>query len=117
VKNFVILNSRVRFDGNCSETRPFCGSVCCKNTLVLITEEEAKSGKYEYQEPTPNCNCSACQMMRSTNMRALQRTDNGCIYLDGSGQCSIYEDRRQKCRDFDCPKVWWTLQLPRKSND
>lgn len=109
--HFTILNGKIRFDGDCSQTRPFCGAVCCKNTVVLLTKEEQSSGKYEFQEPTENCNCQACNVMRQTGLKALPRTDVGCTYLDGQGQCSIYEDRPARCRGFVCEKNWWNLQL------
>lgn len=114
---FVILNSRVRFDGNCETTRSFCGAVCCKNTIVLLNKEETESGQYEYHEPKDSCTCQTCNLMRQTGLRALSRNDNGCIYLDGVGKCSIYESRPQRCRDFACDKNWWNLQLASKPRE
>jgi len=108
---FVVINSKIRFNGDCQETRPHCGAVCCKNTIVLLLPEEKESGKYQYQNPTEGCNCNACQIMRSTGNSSLQRTDTGCIYLDGVGKCSIYDDRPTRCRDYDCKKVWWNLGI------
>ncbi len=109
---FIVLNGKVRFGGeDCQKTRPYCGAVCCKNTIVLLLPEEKESGKYQYQEPTDGCNCHACQIMRSSGNSALQRTDAGCIYMDGAGQCSIYSDRPKKCEDYVCEKVWWNLSM------
>ncbi len=113
--HFVIINGKVRFDGNCEETRPYCGAVCCKNTLVILTEEEKASGKYDYVEPTEGCNCRSCQMLASKGGTALRRQENGCIYLDGSGKCSIYDDRPSMCKFFDCSSTFWGLTLPMQS--
>lgn len=117
MENFVILNGKVRFDGNCSETRAYCGAVCCRNTIILLTEEEVASGEYDVQEPTDNCNCQACQTMRATGKKALPRNDGGCIYLDGAGQCSIYDKRPQRCQDYHCSKTWWNLSLMARPKD
>lgn len=110
-KHFVVLNGKIRFDGQCDDTRAFCGAVCCKNTIVLLTKEEQESGDYDYQEPTDNCHCASCTAMRQTGLKALQRTDAGCMYLDGSGQCSIYDKRPQRCKDYACEKNWWNINL------
>lgn len=117
LQHFTVINGKIRFDGKCAETKAFCGAVCCRNTLVLLTKEESNSGQFETQEPTEGCNCSACVLMRSSGQRALQRTENGCIYLDGAGQCSIYDKRPQRCRDYQCERVWWGLQLPNKPKE
>jgi Fe-S-cluster containining protein len=105
--HFVILNSSVRFDGQCTETKPFCGAVCCKTTIVLLTPEEKDN--YDYVSPTEGCNCRGCQAMRSSGQVSLRRKDTGCVYLDGAGNCSIYDDRPKQCRDFDCEKTWYKL--------
>ncbi len=111
-EHFTVLNGRIRFDGNCSETKPFCGAVCCKRTTILLTPEEKNSGQYEYVEPTPDCECQSCRFLRSQNaVAALKRRDDGCIYLDGSGSCSIYENRPQMCRNFNCSSTHWSLML------
>lgn len=113
---FVIINGKVRFDGNCNTTRPFCGAVCCRNTVVLLTEEESSSGFYETQEPTDGCNCSTCSVMRQSGQKSLTRNESGCVYLDGAGQCSIYEQRPSRCKDFICNKTWWNLHLTTKKD-
>ena len=108
--NFTVLNGHIRFDGNCTETKPFCGAVCCKRTVVLLTDEERDSGKYEFVEPTPGCDCQSCEYLRRQNANAaLKRKDDSCIYLDGSGNCSIYDDRPEMCKTFDCPSIFWSL--------
>lgn len=107
-----VINGSVRFDGDCENARYVCGAVCCKKTVVLLTEEEKSGTKYDYVEPTPNCNCQSCNFLRSKNSVALRRKEDGCIYLDGVGQCSIYEDRPKMCKDFHCATTLWNLVLP-----
>lgn len=111
-KNYIIMNGTVKFDGQCEKTRSFCGSVCCKNTIVLLTEEEKNSGKYEFANPTKGCNCSTCQLMRKTNRVALKKRAGGCYLLDGTNKCSVYDDRPEHCRNYRCEDVWWNLVLP-----
>ncbi len=109
--HFVVLNGSIKFDGDCEKTRAHCGAVCCKNTIVLLSEDEKDSGDYDFVTTTDGCNCGTCQMMRSKNRVSLRRRDSGCTYLDGIGQCTIYEKRPQVCKDFDCPSTWWRLGL------
>ena len=115
--NFVVLNGSVRFDDDCENTRPFCGAVCCRNTIVLLTEEEKEGKKYDYVTPTDGCNCSSCQTMRAKNAVALRRKDTGCVYLDGVSKCSIYEDRPKMCRDYPCKSMWWQLSAPSRPKE
>jgi Fe-S-cluster containining protein len=110
---FMVLNGSVRFDGNCETTKSFCGAICCKQTVVPLTDEEKESGKYEYSEPTEGCDCPTCKLMRSTGKVVLKKTQNGCIYLDGLNKCSIYDDRPSVCRSFDCENTWWQLRMSR----
>ena len=105
------IAGQVRFDGKCEETRPACGAICCKNVVVLLTEEEKTGGRYDFVGPTPNCNCKVCQLLISRNAVSLRRKESGCVYLDGSNKCSIYENRPAMCRDFNCPSTFWGLNL------
>jgi len=114
-EHFTVLNGSARFDGNCEETRSFCGAICCKRTVILLTEDEKDSGRYDFIEPTPGCECQSCQFLRSKNASALRRTDDGCVYLDGAGKCSNYEDRPAACRSFDCPSTTWSLVMHQKA--
>ena len=107
--SFVVLNSRIRFDGNCESTKANCGAVCCKNQVVLLDEVEVSSGRYEYMKPSEGCSCNACELMRTSGKFALKRHDQGCIYLDGMNNCSIYTDRPTSCREFNCESTWWNL--------
>lgn len=112
-KHFTVLNSQIRFDGNCEKTRPFCGAVCCKNTTVLLTTEEKESGKYEYKEPTEGCNCAGCQLMRQQDKVSLRRNKDGCYLLDGENKCSLHQSdtKPEVCKNFKCESVFWNLSL------
>ena len=112
----VIINGSIRFDGVCGESKPFCGAVCCKSTIVLLDEEEKNSGKYDYIEPTEGCDCAGCKLMKQRGKASLRRRDGGCVYLDGMGLCSIYDIRPKVCKEFKCDKTWWKLQLANTGN-
>lgn len=112
--SFVVLNSRIRFDGKCESTKAHCGAVCCKNQVILLDETEVSSGQYEYTKPSEGCSCNACELMRATGKFALKRHEQGCMYLDGMNSCSIYENRPSACREFSCESTWWNLS-PHKS--
>lgn len=105
---FRVLNGAVYFSGKCGECRPFCAAVCCRGyTFVALTDAEAESGKYSYKEGDPACDCDACKGMREAGLRYVlrKRADGACVYLDGTGQCSIYDDRPETCRQYSCEKL------------
>lgn len=110
-----VLNGAVYFNGQCNDCRPFCAAVCCRGyAFVSLTEDEAKSGRYAYKEASDTCNCQLCQRMKAANVRyILHKHPNGsCIYLDGSGQCSIYEDRPETCRKYSCDNIAFVMSPP-----
>ena len=115
--HYTLINGQIRFGGNCEETRPFCGAICCKSTFILLTEEEKESGLYDYVGPTEGCNCRGCQLMRQKNAVSLRRNSNGCVFLDGRNECSLYEQRPTMCREFACEKTWWRLNLASTSKN
>jgi|SRR5215204_5625427 len=105
---FRVLNGNVYFNGRCEECRPFCAAVCCRGySFVALTEEEAKSGRYEYKEASNTCGCDACTRMRELGIRYALRIlpDGSCVYLDGTRRCSIYKDRPETCRNYSCVNV------------
>lgn len=109
---FRILNGNVYFNGKCEECRPLCAAVCCRGyALVSLTEEEAKSGRYAYKEASDDCDCELCKKMRELGVRYTlpKQPDGGCIYLDGTRRCSIYEERPETCRRYSCVNVPFTL--------
>lgn len=100
-----VLNGAAYFNGNCEACRPFCAAVCCRGyAFVALTEEEAKSGRYIYKEAEEGCGCDLCTRMREAGLRYVlrKRSDGACVHLDGSGKCSIYEDRPETCRKYSC---------------
>jgi Fe-S-cluster containining protein len=71
-------------------------TACCEKLSPFLTEEEFKSGKYIYTFLN--------HIDPSTPAIAIPRTSSSCIYLDHNKRCTIYEDRPQACRQFDCRK-------------
>ena len=105
---FRVLNAMVYFNGKCEECRPFCAAICCRGySFVALTEDEAKSGRYDYKEASETCECDVCKRMRDLGVRyALRRLPDGsCVYLDGTRKCSIYEDRPETCKKYSCLNV------------
>lgn len=108
---YTLLNGRLRFSGDCELSRPFCGAVCCKNIIVFLTKEEELEGKYDCTGPTEGCKCRTCEQMRVNGRKVLRRNTGGCVYLDGTGKCSVYDTRPSQCREFECREQWWALLL------
>jgi len=70
--------------------------MCCRKFAVLLTPEEARSGFYriDWHGWIPGARAAM-----------LAKKKNGdCWYLTEDGRCSIYENRPQVCREFDCEK-------------
>lgn len=111
---FELASDSVIFNGNCDECVPYCGSLCCElYEFVKLTEEEAKSGRYEFIAEDPECNCERCVGMRDLDIHYTlpKKDDFGCIYLDKNKRCSIYEIRPQTCRDYTCKDRLFPLEL------
>ncbi len=102
---FELEEDIVIFNGNCEECRPYCESLCCQvYRFVALTEEEAKSGRYQYIEETPGCVCETCIEMREAGVRysLTKNPDHSCSNLDHNKMCGIYEIRPQTCRTYNC---------------
>lgn len=102
---FELEDEFVIFNGHCDECVPYCEALCCQvYRFVELTEEEAKSGRYQYIEETPGCDCENCTAMREVGLRySLTKTpDHRCVNLDDNNLCSIYEIRPQACRVYNC---------------
>ena len=71
-----------------------CGECnkCC-SLSPLLTPEEFESGKYMYTFMKTE--------FSDEPVVSIPRNKNGCMYLI-EGKCSIYDDRPQSCRVFDC---------------
>lgn len=109
---FKVLNGMVYFNGKCEECRPSCAAVCCRGySVIALTEDEAKSGIYNYKAASETCECNTCKRMRELGVRyALRRlSDGSCVHLDGNRRCSIYKDRPETCREYSCINIPFTL--------
>lgn len=105
---YKILNGAVYFNANCEESRPFCASICCRSyAFVVLTEQEAKSGRYFYKEASDACECDVCKKMRKQRIKYIlcKLPDGSCVYLDGTRKCSIYENRPETCKKYSCVNV------------
>jgi hypothetical protein len=114
LKPYVISNATVYFNGQCDQCRPQCAAICCRAYgFVTLTEEEARSGRYNYKEVSGECDCDNCKKMRELGVKYTVRKnpDGSCIYLDGSRKCSIYKDRPEVCKSYSCVNVPFALAL------
>ncbi|HEY8550356.1 MAG TPA: YkgJ family cysteine cluster protein [Vicinamibacterales bacterium] len=112
---FRLINRTVFFSGHCEQCRPFCAAVCCTGYgFVSLTEEEAASGRYVYKEATEGCGCQTCERMRAAGIKytLLKQADGSCMYLDGGRRCSIYADRPETCRKYNCRNIPFRLSPP-----
>jgi Fe-S-cluster containining protein len=111
---FRVINRTVYFNGDCAQCRPHCGAFCCTAYgMVSLTEEEARSGLYVYKEVTEGCECPMCTRMRESGVQytLLKQADGSCSYLDGEHRCSIYENRPETCRKYNCRNFPFRLTL------
>lgn len=111
-KPYVVLNGTVYFSGNCEECRPYCGVLCCRAyRFVSLTKEEAKSGRYAFRKVSDGCDCETCKRMRELEIKYTlpKQPDGSCIYLDGTRNCSIYEDRPETCKQYTCADIPFVL--------
>jgi Fe-S-cluster containining protein len=112
---FRVINRTVYFNGNCEQSRPYCGALCCTGyALVSLTEEEAKSGRYLYKEASETCNCTTCQRMREIGVKYTlpKQADGGCVYLDGERRCTIYATRPETCVKYTCRSIPFRVSPP-----
>lgn len=83
-------------DLDCSAHHDACGAACCTSFSVVLTAEEAASGKYLWDIAFP--------------YRLLVDAQGTCVYLDRERlACTIWQDRPAACRTFDCRKddrIW-----------
>ncbi|MBD3379958.1 MAG: hypothetical protein GF408_05790 [Candidatus Omnitrophica bacterium] len=103
-------NRKLDINGNCLEMLDTCRAMCCGMFNIDITPGERISGKYEYEAfclisgRVCEDESSACP---NRKYRLKKRSDGYCVHLDeDSRKCSIYEDRPQACRDFNCKGGW-----------
>jgi Fe-S-cluster containining protein len=110
-----VINRSVYFSGNCEQCRPHCAAVCCTGYgFVSLTDDEAKSGRYVFKEATESCSCTMCVRMRESGVKytLLKQADGSCMYLDGERRCSIYADRPETCKRYNCRNIPFRLSPP-----
>lgn len=69
-----------------------CGAKCCKNRMVLLSEEEARALKA--LAPTPSL------IAKGSDGRWAMLTTPACMFLTAENRCSIYTHRPAACRAF-----------------
>ncbi len=81
---------------DCSTHYDACGAACCTSFSVVLTAQEAASGKYKWDIAFP--------------YRLLVDEVGTCVYFDRPTlRCTIWNDRPAACRTFDCRKdnrIW-----------
>jgi hypothetical protein len=81
---------------DCAAHHPTCEAACCTSFSVVLTPEEAASGKYMWDVAFP--------------YRLLTNAAGTCVYLDeDKRRCTIWADRPLVCRSYDCrtdDRIW-----------
>ncbi|MBN1543322.1 YkgJ family cysteine cluster protein [candidate division KSB1 bacterium] len=99
---------KVIFHGECLEMLDICHAACCRDWDVGISAKEFHSGHYLAKAL---CRLTAKECLslqincRHRTYRLDKHPDGRCIYLEND-LCSIYENRPQVCRDFQCQSGW-----------
>lgn len=71
-----------------------CVTCCRDQYIILMAEDEANLSAYQFDEIK----------VRETVFRILKSNPDGtCVHLGPQG-CSIYEQRPEVCRAYDCRK-------------
>ncbi len=85
---------------DCSAHHKDCEAACCTSFSVVLTPEEAASGKYMWDVAFP--------------YRLLTNDAGECVYLDSERRrCTIWADRPIVCRSYDCRddgRIWSNYQ-------
>ena len=101
---------KIYFEGDCGSAREICEAMCCRRVhYVDISEEEAKSGLYEFDavRGLKSGGCSdPCHSGLSVTYILSKKPDGSCVYLDQSNMCTIYDKRPIVCREFQCSSGW-----------
>ena len=79
-----------------------CTAACCKQNghtyaVLLEPDEHRKFAPFSVDAPIQNGSLRAIE-------RVLPYRDGRCMFLGGDDLCTIYEDRPQSCRNFECIK-------------
>lgn len=74
-----------------------CPSLCCKNLSIMITRPRTKG---EVEGLMWQLHFKAVKVyIRKYKWYML--VDSKCMYLDGIGNCRIYNKRSKRCREHD----------------
>lgn len=103
-------SGRIYFEGGCDAAREVCEAMCCRRIhYVNISEEEAKSGMYEF-DTVRGLKSEGCLDPSHSDPNVTRilskKPDGSCVYLDPSNKCSIYDKRPIVCREFECGSGW-----------
>ena len=81
---------------DCEAHHAECEAACCTSFSVVLTPEEAASGKYMWDVAFP--------------YRLLTNEAGTCVYFDADRRrCTIWADRPIVCRAYDCrsdERIW-----------
>ena len=69
-----------------------CGARCCKNRMVLLSEEEARG--LQALASTPSL------IAKGSDGRWAMLTTPACMFLTEENRCGIYSHRPAACRAF-----------------
>jgi len=77
-----------------------CTAACCKQnghgySVLLQPDEYGKFRPYSIEFPVHNGAFRAIE-------RVIPYRDGRCLFLGEDDRCTIYEDRPQSCRRFEC---------------
>lgn len=105
---------------SCLKLIEFCRADCCRQGGVMLTPDEAVSGKYETEifclKKKELCNKEVDCYYKITQIKTV---DGTCIYLKDDRKCGIYENRPEICRKFNCrggreffgPELEWHYEM------
>lgn len=104
-----VRKKKLFFPRNCSKALSLCKAMCCRVFGVSILKDEKKKGMYDIDLlcGLNNKKCNKSFIDCTSQKFWLKRHKDGrCIYLDNKNKCSIYKDRPQVCKAFDCKGGW-----------
>lgn len=87
-----------------------CGTCCVSASPMLLKEDLSlflsnvlnDTNTYTVRKGEPLLNRQEQELYFATFEFIKVDEDRGCVLYSGSGECSIYEQRPQQCRDYKC---------------
>ena len=95
--------------GSCTEVRPLCEAMCCREWDVDLSAAERDAKVYQVDtlciltDRACEKKVDACVSRR---YRLKKKGDGSCVYLAEDNRCSNYENRPSVCREFSCQGGW-----------